>query len=127
MTILHIDDDADTRFLVREMLREEAGIGWLEASGVEEALDRHSKVCPDAILLDNRLGGRDGIEWLPQIRARGGCPVWILTGLCRPELAEQAARMGAAGVLSKDELLDRSLTVAALCRPASTARRPGCR
>jgi DNA-binding NarL/FixJ family response regulator len=113
LTILHIDDDSDTRFLLRELISEspetEGGehteICWLDASGVEEAVAQFAGAPLDAILLDNRLAGENGVELLPRIRQVWGCKVWILTGFFHEKLHDESLQRGAAGVIGKDELL----------------------
>jgi len=129
-TILHIDDDAGLRFLMREVAEEGARpqaspIRWLEAGGVSEAVERYRTERPDLVLLDNRLRGAEGVDLLSQVRAAWGCPVWILTGAPDEALERRAVAGGAAGVASKDELLEDParlrgfLQAAADPRPAS--------
>ena len=112
LTVLHIDDDADTRFLARELLQEcaetssdEIEIRWLEAGSVEEAVVEHSGAKPDAILLDNYLGPRKGVDLLPLVRSAWACPVWIVTSLADPRMSEKRAEEDLAGVIEKDRLL----------------------
>ena len=89
----------------REALGDNVEICWLEAGDVPEAVAHYKTVKPDAILLDNRLGPDDGVDLLPQVCQTWGCPVWILTGLSSPQLRERCASRGAAGVISKDEMM----------------------
>ena len=108
MTILHIDDDPDLRLLLRELAALAEGepeIQVLEAAGLEEAVMRYGSLQPDTILLDNRLGRASGVELLARVREVWRCPVWILTGLPPEVLCERSRLAGAAGVVSKDELL----------------------
>ncbi len=113
LTILHIDDDSDTRFLLRELISESpkpesgehAEICWLDASGVEEAVAQFAGAPLDAILLDIRLAGENGVELLPRIRKVWDCKVWILTGFLHERLHDESLQRGAAGVIGKDELL----------------------
>ena len=122
-TILYIDDDSDTRFLLRELLAErremegeEASIGWLEASSIEEAVDRFGSRQPDAILLDNGLGIVEGVERLPQVRQTWNCPVWILTGLSTDSLERRCASYGGAGLVLKDDLVENPSRLLSLFR-----------
>jgi CheY-like chemotaxis protein len=111
LRILHIDDDLDTRFLIRELLSEvqrpddEVGIEWLEAGGIEEAVERWREVALDGLLVDNRLGVRVGVEEIPGLRSVWNCPIWIVSGAPDPELLGRAVRNGAQGLLHKDDLL----------------------
>jgi CheY-like chemotaxis protein len=108
MTILHIDDDAGIRFLLRELATEGSPDGcyrWLEASGVEEALRLHRPERPDCILLDHRLGREEGARLVAALRSAWKCPIWLLTGVCQAGVVRRALAAGAAGVVTKDELL----------------------
>ena len=123
-TVLHIDDDADTRLLVRELAHEQAfggsdrRIRWLEASGVAEALRRYGGQPVDLILLDQRLGPESGAEALSRLKAAWGCPIWLLTGL-RPEaLPAPNGLLEAAGVISKDQLLFDASALRRILEPA---------
>jgi len=118
MKVLYIDDDADTRYLMRELLadagKEVLRIEWQDASGVEEALELNGTEPFDAVLVDNRLGGRPGVDQVGRLRDRWRCPVWVVSGVPTRALEEQAVAAGAEGLLSKDELLadGRSLSQA---------------
>ncbi len=111
LKILHIDDDSDTRFLMRELLQEaeepddDVGIEWLEAGEVSEALEKWSQTALDGLFVDNRLGAREGVEDLPRLRSVWSCPIWVVTGVPEKHLQERAVRNGAEGLLAKDELL----------------------
>jgi DNA-binding NarL/FixJ family response regulator len=108
LTVLHIDDDPEVRFLLRELVAEQpnaADFRWLEASQVEEALALHGDAQPDLILLDNRLGYEEGVAVLPRLRSAFPCPVWMLSSAFSDRLTEQAQAAGAAGVATKDEVL----------------------
>lgn len=110
-TVLHIDDDADTRLLVRELAREQATgrcgqeIRWLEAPSVAEALCRYGSEPIDLVLLDQRLGPESGAESLPRVKAAWGCSIWLLTGLPPEALSDEVGLREAAGVISKDQLV----------------------
>lgn len=111
LRILHIDDDADTRFLMRELLHEaqdpdeEVGIECLEAGDVAQALKKWGQTSLDGLFLDNRLGAREGVEDIARLRSVWSCPIWVMTGVPEKILEERAVRNGAAGLLAKDELL----------------------
>jgi CheY-like chemotaxis protein len=120
LTVLHIDDDPDFRFLVRE-LAAAAGLSiqWLEASTGEEALTGYTAARPHLVLLDNRLGPADGVQWLPRLRAAWLCPIWLLTGIPEAGLAERAGAAGAAGLLAKDDLLGQPRLLVSLLFPVT--------
>ena len=101
--VLHIDDDADTRMLVKELLVEGGeAFFWVGAGGVREAIAQYIDMRPDAVLLDNRLGPETGLELVPSIREVWDCPIWILTGFA-PEALE--SENTSVRIIAKDELL----------------------
>ena len=106
ITVLHIDDDPDTRLLVRELLVEPGeAFRLLEAGGVAEAVAQYANMRPDTILLDNRMGLETGLDLVPRIQQVWDCPVWILTGFSPEALQDRWGKYGAAGIIAKDELL----------------------
>ena len=127
LTVLHIDDDPEVRFLLRELVAEQpnaADFRWLEASQVEEALALHGAAQPDLILLDNRLGYEEGVAVLPSLRSVFPCPVWMLSSVFNDRLIEQARAAGAAGVATKDEVLGEPSQLASfLFRAAASEAR----
>jgi CheY-like chemotaxis protein len=127
LTVLHIDDDPEIRFLLRELVAEQpnaADFRWLEASQVEEALALHGAAQPDLILLDNRMGYEEGVAALPRLRSAFSCPVWMLSSAFNDRLSEQARAAGAAGVATKDEVLGKPGRLASfLFRAAAVSAR----
>jgi CheY-like chemotaxis protein len=130
VTVLHIDDDPDIRLLARELAADagrlpgnEIEIRWLESGSLAEAVTEFASVRPDVILLDNRLSGPGGIELLPSIFRIWQCPVWILTGLSRAVVYEHFRERGAAGVISKDDLLQSAEQLQTFLAAQSGAQR----
>jgi DNA-binding response OmpR family regulator len=76
--ILVVDDDADVRGLVRELL-ERAGAAVTEAADGREALRLLYDVRPDVIVLDVTMPGLDGWQTLERIRDLTEVPVLMLT------------------------------------------------
>jgi two-component system nitrate/nitrite response regulator NarL len=88
---------------------------------------------PDIILLDIDLGDTCGLDWLPDLlSAAPKARVIVLTGIRDPETHRQAVRLGALGLVTKDEAtevlmqaiakvhagevwLDRKLLASVLC------------
>jgi len=105
-SIVFIDDD-DTlrRVLTRELESREFKVqAFRSAEGVLEALRAESL---DAVLLDLRLPGVDGLELLQQIRsADPDAQVVVLTGHGSLEHAVEAMRRGAFDFLTKPVSLD---------------------
>lgn len=87
-TLLVVDNDTETRYLLSEMLEAE-GYTTLLADGGNQALDILSRVSPAAILLDLLMPEMDGFEVLRRIRedrTSRDIPVFILTA---KDLSEQ--------------------------------------
>jgi signal transduction histidine kinase len=99
-------------------------VRWV--SDFDEALSRavegggfaDSDAPPDVVLVDYRLGARDGIEWLTEVK-NAGCelPVIMLTGQAADQAIDFAAmEAGAADFVHKGtvtaDLLDRSIRYA---------------
>jgi CheY-like chemotaxis protein len=121
LTILHIEDDPATRLLVQELLAdgsaalgERSEIRWLEASSFDEAVTEHGADHADAVLLDNRLGALDGVDLIGRVRLNWNCPVWLLTGLPTEELLDRSSRLGASGLIGKDQMLENPKRVLSL-------------
>jgi len=128
--ILLIEDDEDYHILIREMLSAVKSsryrVTW--ASTYDEGLREIKEGEHDVCLLDYRLGGRDGLEFL---REMGGpeCryPVIFLTGAGDYELDLEAMKAGVSDYLDKSEinpyLLERSIRYAMERRRAEDALR----
>lgn len=110
-TILVVEDDEDTRAVIKEYL-EEAGLNVVEAANGEEAEARLDEAVPDAILLDLIMPVMDGMTFLSRLRDRSeqmGLPVIICTG---KELSkEERARLQgqASGIVAKGEGFEKDL------------------
>ena len=97
--VLVVDDDEAFRFAIRKALRR-AGFEVDEAASGEEAIATLIKSPPDAVLLDLRMRGMDGLEVL---RRRGGSPARfiVLTGHGSVQAAVEAMQLGAFSFLEK--------------------------
>ncbi|MFI5180381.1 MAG: sigma-54-dependent transcriptional regulator [Thermoanaerobaculia bacterium] len=97
--ILVCDDEADIRDSVRTLLVEEGYDITAVASGaaaIGEAADH------DALLLDIKMPGQDGMETLARLRAKGvRTPVIMISGHGDIRTAMEAVRAGAADFLEK--------------------------
>lgn len=67
-TVLTIDDDQDSRTLIRSILRK-AGAAVIEAASGAEGLEKFKVVRPDVVLCDLRMPEMDGYEVVQKIRA----------------------------------------------------------
>src|SRR5574337_154704 len=102
-SILIIDDDALTRALAVEALRE-AGFNVVEAESGEAGLAAFEAHRLDLVLLDVVMPGLDGFEVCRRIRTHprlSHVPVIMLTGLEDTESIEKAYDSGATDFISK--------------------------
>lgn len=75
-----------------------------EAGTVPEAVAVAQCADPEVILLDIDLGGESGLTALPQLTAGASGPrVLILTGLRDSDIHRTAIRLGAVGLVLKDQ------------------------
>lgn len=103
MRLLVVDDHEVLRQGLRTMLDDTSDVSIIgEAADGAEAVDRIEELAPDAVLLDIRMPGVDGLEGLRRIRERWPeLPVLIFTMYDDPEYVEAAMFAGASGYLLK--------------------------
>jgi len=108
--ILVVDDEADIRNLISEILSEE-GYDVATAANAAEARQSVSDRSPDLVLLDIWMPDTDGIsllrEW--QEERRVSCPVVMLSGHGTVETAVETTRLGAADFVEKPLSLNKLL------------------
>ena len=115
-TILIVDDDAAMRDSLAETVADLGHVPVTKASG-QLALDHLRGQTVDAVLLDLRMPGLDGIEVLTRIQASAHPPpVCVLTAFATAANTIEAMRIGAFDHLTKPigrqdlaELLERML------------------
>ncbi len=102
MRILMVDDEADFLELMNNRLSRR-GIEVLCAGSGEEALKvAESDVSFDAVVLDVKMPGLDGIETLRRLKKiRPELPVLLLTGHASLEAAMAGVEIGAVDYLMK--------------------------
>ncbi|MEJ0020107.1 MAG: ATP-binding protein [Acetobacteraceae bacterium] len=104
--VLLVDDEEVNHYLVRQLLPRGRFRLWIARDG-REALDRLSEQDPDVVLLDLRMPGMDGYEFLTRLPP-GAPPVIVLTSaILQP--ADDGLLARAAMVMSKSELSAGSL------------------
>jgi two-component system nitrogen regulation response regulator NtrX len=99
--ILIVDDDPAVRTVLNRIL---SGAGYQvhEADNAFQALDRLDRNPPDAMLLDIKMPGMDGLGLIENLRQRGiEVPVVILTGHGDQFTARDCLDAGAAAYLTK--------------------------
>ena len=114
-TLLLCDDHRVVREALAGMLARLDGLTAVHQAGSgEEAIARYLVLQPDAVVLDVRMPGLDGVE--PTVRLLGEHPearVLLLSGECREEDRARGPRAGARGFLPKD------VDAAGLCEAVS--------
>ena len=100
--ILVVDDEADIRRLLQEILSEE-GHDVDVAADAAQARAARARSAPDLVLLDIWMPDTDGItllrEWSND--ARNDCPVVMMSGHGTVETAVEATRLGAFDFIEK--------------------------
>lgn len=101
LTVLLVEDDADTRANLCELLELDGHIA-VESSTVQEALSATPWDRVDAVILDRRLPDGDAGILLPLVKQRApDCPVVVVTGYPDVDSAIEALRQGAYDYLLK--------------------------
>jgi two-component system, NtrC family, nitrogen regulation response regulator NtrX len=111
--VLVVDDEANIRESLEEILREE-GYGVASAATAAEAKVLIEDAPYDAVLLDIWLPDRDGLDVLQEIHqlpAETRPEVVIISGHGTIETAVKATKLGAYDFLEKPLSLDRTLIV----------------
>jgi len=99
--VLVVDDEADIRDALEMVLKYEK-YEVLTAGDGAQALAAVEKEAPDAVLLDVKMPGRDGLEVLEEIRRRRpSLPVIMISGHADRSTGWAAARKGAFDFLDK--------------------------
>ncbi|HEY6484169.1 MAG TPA: sigma-54 dependent transcriptional regulator [Steroidobacteraceae bacterium] len=119
MTIPHIlvvDDEADIRGLLKEILSEEGYEVDVAANAVQARASR-ARQTPDLVLLDIWMPDVDGISLLREwsSAATDGCPVVMMSGHGTVETAVEATRLGAF------DFVEKPLSLAKLLRTVERA------
>jgi DNA-binding NtrC family response regulator len=99
--ILIVDDEANARTALAELLKEEGYSVDTAADGFK-ALGKMDDFAPDLVLTDLKMPGMDGLELLRKVQARAGdTVVVVMTAFGAIETAVGAMRNGAADYLTK--------------------------
>ncbi len=114
--ILVIDDEADIRGLLKEILSEEGYEVEVAADGGQARAAR-ARQSPDLVLLDIWMPDVDGITLLREwsAAAADGCPVVMMSGHGTVETAVEATRLGAF------DFVEKPLSLAKLLRTVERA------
>jgi two-component system, NtrC family, nitrogen regulation response regulator NtrX len=114
--ILVVDDEADIRGLLKEILSEE-GYEVDVAANAAQARASRARQIPDLVLLDIWMPDVDGITLLREwsAGATDGCPVVMMSGHSTVETAVEATRLGAF------DFVEKPLSLAKLLRTVERA------
>ena len=111
--MLVVDDEPANCLLLVEMLKA-VGFGTREATGGEEAITLATEWSPDAILMDVRMPGTDGLEAIRRLRAldpQRRIPIIAVSASAFEDDRRQALEAGASDFLGKPfrehELLEK--------------------
>lgn len=108
--IMVVEDEADTVYLLKNILRM-AGFNVMSASGGEEALQKISSQEPDLILLDLMMPDMDGWETFAYIRKMTDIPVVFISALSAKEHVIKGLRTGVDDYITKpfhnEEVVER--------------------
>lgn len=100
-TVIIVDDDRDLADTLADILTFR---GW-EASALysgEDAVERVRRIRPDAVVMDIRMPGVDGVEALRRIRSHDPrVPVLLMTGYADRDMIAMARREGAVRIFDK--------------------------
>jgi len=124
--ILVVDDEADIRRLLQEILSEE-GHDVEVAADAAQARASRARVAPDLVLLDIWMPDTDGItllrEWSTD--AHYDCPVVMMSGHGTVETAVEATRLGAFDFIEKPLSLAKLLPTVNRALDARRSRQAG--
>jgi DNA-binding NtrC family response regulator len=116
--ILVVDDEADIRVLLKEILSDE-GYDVDVAANAGQARASRARIPPDLVLLDIWMPDTDGItllrEWSSTATAAEDCPVVMMSGHGTVETAVEATRLGAF------DFVEKPLSLAKLLRTVERA------
>jgi PAS domain S-box-containing protein len=100
--VLHIDDDLGLLKVAKQCLELQGTFQVDTANSADEALSKLKEKEYDAVVSDYAMPGKDGLEFLRQLRKEGNkIPFVIFTGKGREEVAIEALNLGADGYFAK--------------------------
>jgi len=99
--VLIVDDEANARMALAELLRDEGYSVETAADGFK-ALPKLDEFAPDVVVTDLKMPGIDGIELMHKVRERDpDCVLVVMTAYGAIDTAVKAMREGAADYLTK--------------------------
>ncbi|HEX7024467.1 MAG TPA: response regulator, partial [Gemmatimonadales bacterium] len=125
--VLLVEDDPDTRAVLRRSLEKE---GWRvsEAENGRQGLERVAAELPGLVLLDLMMPEMDGFEFLDALRqddSRAGIPVVVITAKTLTDDDRRRLNGGVRDVVEKQSRSIELLLADVRTRVAAHVRRPG--
>ncbi len=100
--VLIVDDKADMLQMLERLLKRHLSVEVLKAQNGREALRMVTEEQTDAVVLDIRMPGKDGMTVLREVLQKDrDIPVVILTGYGTVDMAVEALKVGAYDFLTK--------------------------
>jgi PAS domain S-box-containing protein len=100
--LLHVDDESRFLNVAKQCLETDDRLQVDTASSVEEATEKMKNRVYDVIVSDFQMPGKDGLEFLKELRHRGDTiPFIVFTGKGREEVAVNALNLSADRYLDK--------------------------
>jgi len=122
--VLIVEDDERLAEIFRDFIGE-LGYQPFIVGSAEDGLSALAAARPDAIMLDVRLPGMSGVEFLSQTAVRESeVPVVVVSGVATENEARACLKLGALDFIRKPVTLERLGQVLAYLRPFALARRP---
>ena len=102
--VLHIEDEADIREVVKLALEAVGGLTVESCASGREGLERIEAFGPDLVLLDAMMPEMSGADTLAKLRAAPATattPVIFMTAKIQPTEVEGFQQLGAIGLVAK--------------------------
>ncbi len=116
ISILHVDDDATFLSMAKQCLEMHADIRVESAQSTEEAIELLKIKQFDVIISDYQMNGKDGLEFLEEIKATGiTTPFILFSGKGRDEVAVKALNSGAFRYIDKRGKVDATYAELTSC------------
>jgi len=116
ISVLHVDDDVAFLSIAKQCLEMQADIEVESVQSVQEALEMLKTKKFDVIVSDYQMNGKDGLEFLSEIKATGiTIPFILFSGKGRDEVAVKALNSGAFRYIDKRGALDATYAELASC------------
>ena len=110
MHVLFVEDDPMNRAVVRDMLTT-VEVSMAEAENAEAGLSMIDRSVYDAVLMDLRMPGMDGLTAIRHIRGRDDVkrqvPIIVITADTAPDMRARCLAAGADDVLGKPVPMER--------------------